>query len=151
MRDLIWVIIKTVIRFSFPTVQNISTDELFSCLNQTETENPIVLDTRTEQEYAVSHIYEAQLVTSEQTNIIDTNTLNLNTPIVTYCSIGYRSAVIAAKLQKAGYKNVYNLEGSIFKWVNEGKPVYQNRQIVRQVHPYNQFWGYLIPQELHSK
>ena len=44
-------------------------------------------------------------------------------PIVTYCSVGYRSGKMAERLQAAGYTNVRNLEGSIFKWANEHRPL----------------------------
>jgi len=32
-----------------------------------------------------------------------------------YCSLGIRSEVIAKKLKKAGYTNVFNLYGGIFE------------------------------------
>ena len=45
-------------------------------------------------------------------------------PVVVYCSVGYRSDQIAAKLIKLGYTNVHNLYGGIFDWVNTGYPVF---------------------------
>lgn len=39
--------------------------------------------------------------------------------IVVYCSVSYRSSILARRLQDMGFTNVYNLEGSIFKWANE--------------------------------
>jgi hypothetical protein len=41
-----------------------------------------------------------------------------------------------------GYKEVYNLYGGIFKWINSGFPVvdaHQNETL--NIHPYNERWG----------
>ena len=61
-----------------------------------------------------------------------------------YCSVGYRSARIADRLQQAGCDRVYNLEGSIFKWANEKRPLYQSDRPTTIVHPYNPLWGQLL-------
>ena len=37
-----------------------------------------------------------------------------------------------------------NMEGSIFKWANEGRPVYRDGERVEKVHPYNETWGRLL-------
>ena len=63
---------------------------------------------------------------------------------MTYCSVGYRSGAFAQTLQEAGYSRVENLEGSIFKWANEGRPVFQDGRRVEKVHPYNDAWGKLL-------
>lgn len=46
-----------------------------------------------------------------------------NKPVVVYCKAGSRGALTAAALKDLGYKNVYNLDGGILKWINEGHPV----------------------------
>jgi Rhodanese-related sulfurtransferase len=70
------------------------------------------------------------------------------TPIVTYCAVGYRSGEIADRLRAAGFKNVRNLEGSIFQWANEHRPLVRDKEHVTQVHPYNSFWGRLLSDEV---
>jgi 3-mercaptopyruvate sulfurtransferase SseA len=67
---------------------------------------------------------------------------------VTYCSVGYRSAALAQQLQAMGCKKVFNLEGSLFEWVNQGYPVYQGEQVVKSVHPFNRLWGLLLNPEV---
>ena len=69
--------------------------------------------------------------------------------IVVYCSVGYRSSILAEKLQDMGFTKVYNLEGSIFKWDNEGRPLVQGKVTVRKVHPYNAHWGNLLERKYH--
>ena len=41
-----------------------------------------------------------------------------------------------------------NLEGSIFRWAGEGRPVYRDGVRVEQVHPYDDRWGALLPRTL---
>jgi rhodanese-related sulfurtransferase len=143
-QNLGWLATKQAIRIKFPHVKHISTNSLASWLDQTKVKQPLLLDTRTEPEYAVSHLPDAQLVAPDTQNFAFLDSLALDAPIITYCSVGYRSSMMAERLQEAGYTNVTNLEGSIFQWANEGRPVYRNSQIVQQVHPYNQLWGYLL-------
>ena len=74
---------------------------------------------------------------------------NLDRPIVVYCSVGYRSSILARKLQDMGFTKVYNLEGSIFKWANEDRPLVQNQTTGYKVHPYNAHWGRLLERKYH--
>ena len=41
-------------------------------------------------------------------------------PVIVYCSAGYRGATLARRLQRFGRRDVWNLEGGIFAWANEG-------------------------------
>jgi hypothetical protein len=42
------------------------------------------------------------------------------------------------RLGEIGYPEAVNLKGSIFKWANEGRPVFQDSQTVRRVDPYEE-------------
>jgi hypothetical protein len=39
---------------------------------------------------------------------------------------------------------VRNLDGSIFAWANEGRPLERNGQPAQLVHPYDALWGKLL-------
>lgn len=143
-------LVKLLIRVRFPNVAQISTAALASWLEQSRASQPLLLDARTFQEYGVSHLPQAKLVPNSLEDLTQWENLNSSTAIVVYCSVGYRSARLAQRLQEIGYTNVLNLSGSIFQWVNEGYPVEQQGKIVRQVHPYNGFWGYLLKGGLRS-
>jgi hypothetical protein len=76
--------------------------------------------------------------------------LSQDSLIVVYCSVGYRSSVLARKLQDMGVTRVYNLEGSIFKWANEERPLVRNGDTVQKVHPYDAYWGKLLETKYHA-
>ena len=62
--------------------------------------------------------------------------------IIVYCFVGARSEKISNKLISNGYKNVSNMYGGIFEWVNQNYPVYTNQnKPTNKVHAYGRSWG----------
>lgn len=101
-----------------------------------------LLDARAPAEYAVSHLENALLVGYDDFNIENVKDLDKKTPIVVYCSVGYRSEKVAEKLKQAGFTNVSNLYGGIFEWINQGnKVVDDSEKETNNVHAYNKTWG----------
>ncbi|MBA3272437.1 MAG: rhodanese-like domain-containing protein [Chthoniobacterales bacterium] len=137
-----WSIVDAKIRRDFLDVPRITTNTLQEWLADESRPAPLLLDVRTRAEYDVSHLKNAQHV--EPVAPASTIRQPRDRPIVTYCSVGYRSGAFAQKLRAAGYTNVVNLEGSIFRWANEGRPVYRGATTVQEVHPYNRTWGLLL-------
>ena len=141
-----WLDIKARIRRTFPRVEEIRTEDLARLLSQqAETGHAsgasrlILLDARPEQEFAVSHIRGARRF--EESLL---SQLPKDGEIVVYCSVGYRSAKLAQRLTSRGFTRVRNLEGSLFEWANEGRPVYSATGPVHKVHPYDAKWGRLL-------
>jgi len=118
-----WETLKAKIQAEFPEVAQMSTQELADRLADPEKEEPLLLDTREREEYDVSHFLNAILADSEKEAAEILKGSDKDRPIVVYCSVGYRSSRMAEKLKKKGFENVYNLEGSIFQWANEGRPL----------------------------
>jgi rhodanese-related sulfurtransferase len=144
-----WAALDRMIHTQFPAVEQIEPEELAARLEQSDLPQPVLLDARAQAEFTVSHLANARQV-DPNLETFESLGLSLDTPIVTYCSVGYRSSAIANRLQAAGYSNVVNLKGSIFKWANQGRPVYRNGQSVQQVHPYNLLWGRLLESKFHA-
>lgn len=141
LRQLAWNLLKRSIRRKFPAVRQVDPATLAAQLQQHP--QPVLLDVRSPEEYAVSHLPDARQI-PPATQDFSSFPGAPDTPIVCYCSVGYRSARLCDRLQAAGYKNVANLEGSIFEWVNQGYPVYRAGQEVRSVHPYSWQWALLL-------
>lgn len=148
-QEATWSGINDKIRADFPEVEQITTDSLATWLSQAE-EPPLLLDVRASDEYAVSHLEGAQRVDPDATDFTFLGAVPRDTPIVTYCSVGYRSSELAKRLQEAGFTNVANLEGSIFRWANDGHPVYRQQTQVAEVHPYDSLWARLLHRRLRA-
>ena len=80
--------------------------------------------------------------------------------VICYCSVGYRSSVIAERileLREEGHLppgiEPYNLRGSIFQWASEGRNLTRAELSdgkggcvetqVKTVHPFSRLWGSL--------
>ncbi len=138
-----WAKLKAEIREAFPGVDQLSTEELKRLLERGDGA-PLLLDVREADEFVVSHLEHARLATNEDEALSALGKTPLDRKIVLYCSVGYRSSALAEKLKARGYTNVFNLEGSIFEWANNGDKIYADGRPVRSVHPYDSDWGRLL-------
>ena len=146
-----WASTKKLIAARFPDATQLSTTEFAAWLADKErAEKPVVIDTRAAEEFAISHLAGATNAATLQDAERVLKVRAKNTPIVVYCSVGYRSSELAVKLTKMGYTNVQNLEGSIFQWANEGRTVYKGDVVASKVHPYNAWWGGLLERKYWS-
>jgi rhodanese-related sulfurtransferase len=103
--------------------------------------NLYILDTREEDEFNVSHLKNARQVGNFWFDMRKVYDIPTNATVVVYCSVGVRSEKIAEKLIASGYKNVFNLYGGIFEWINQSHPVYkQNGVQTAEIHTYDKNW-----------
>lgn len=76
----------------------------------------VLLDVRTEEEFANGHIQGARLLPyTEITSRASSELSDKEMLIIVYCRAGRRSAIAASELARMGYANVYDL-GSIYDW-----------------------------------
>lgn len=102
----------------------------------------MLLDTRSHEEFSVSHLKDAKLLEFGKMRIADMKGFDRGVPVVVYCSVGYRSERVGEQLQKAGYTTVVNLYGGIFQWKNEGRVVVNfNNKPTDSVHTFNKSWA----------
>ena len=149
---MFWSMTLKMIRARFPTVARVSTDTLQSWLDESpQRENLLLFDVREPEEYAISHLQDARPAASKDEALKALQGVPSDQRIVLYCSVGYRSSELAQFLMKKGYTEVYNLEGSIFAWANEGRPVYRGKERVKVVHPYDRIWGSLLKKSLRKQ
>ena len=99
------------------------------------------------EEFEGSHLHQAYWVGYKTFEIekIQKQIPDISSPIVVYCSIGVRSEKIGERLKKAGYSNVRNLYGGIFKWKINGQIVVDsNGEPTERVHAFSKLWGDLL-------
>tara|TARA_R110001606_G_scaffold93376_1_gene207395 strand:+ start:106351 stop:106845 length:495 start_codon:yes stop_codon:yes gene_type:complete len=131
---------KLLNKFNKNKVPYISVDSLSS-----EKKKAILLDAREAKEYNVSHLKDAICVGYDHFDLqktIEKLPTDKNAKIVVYCSLGIRSEIVADKLIKAGYTNVYNLYGGIFEWKNNNFQVMDTLgNTTEKVHTFNEDWS----------
>lgn len=149
---MFWSSTLKKIRAKFPGVAQLSTDGLETWLAESgQAERPLLLDVREPEEYDVSHLRDAVPALTKKQALKALDGSSPDQPVVLYCSVGYRSSEMADYLAKKGFRKVYNLEGSIFAWANEGRPVFRGDEQVQTVHPYDRIWGKLLKKALRAK
>lgn len=109
----------------------------------------IFLDAREIEEYDISHLQNAIHIGYDKFQVESlTKKVPKNAEIIVYCSIGYRSEKIGEVLKKHGYQSVRNLYGSIFEWVNQHHPIYDDEgKQTNKLHTYSRKWSKWIEDE----
>lgn len=102
-------------------VPSLSATEAVALINRS---NALVLDVRSESEFAGGHIVDAKHIP------LDTLAERLNQikkyqekPILVNCQRGMRSAKACEILRKAEFKQVHNLQGGLEAWLEAKLPV----------------------------
>ncbi len=104
--------------------------------------NYLFLDTRSQQEYQVSHLPHAEWVGFLHFQKDKLADLPKDQAIIVYCSVGYRSERIGKRLKKMGFSDVHNLYGGIFDWSNQQEPIVNQQGMpTDSIHTYNKKWG----------
>ena len=135
------------VKVEFPQVPTIKPVALAEWLADAQRTPPQLVDVRTPAEYSVSHLPGARHIPLQRRTRDALASLDTNRPAVLYCTTGYRASLMAAELMKGGYTNLSTLEGSIFAWANEGRPLERNGRAVKEVHPYNPANGTMLKPE----
>ena len=154
---LTWGPLKQTVRTRFPAVRQLTVPELTAWLRDGARPAPLLIDTRSAEEYADGHLpgaLHAESVAEVQRLLGPQAAAR---PLVLYCSVGCRSSALATALSRPAARGaalsgpVYNLEGSIFEWANAGQPVVDSDSNAAKVHPLNRKWGTLLRRELWSR
>jgi rhodanese-related sulfurtransferase len=143
-----WAAIKQSMRERHPSVPQLTVEQLRRWLADASRAPPLLLDSRAPAEYAVSHLQGAQLAPDIAAARYVLEGRAKDSAVVIYCSVGVRSTALAEKLIGEGWRNVSNLEGSIFEWANLGHPVFRGAERATRVHPYDKRWGQLLERKL---
>lgn len=81
----------------------------------------VILDVRTPGEFAEGYIEGAQNIDFQSGNFEnEIAALDKNVTYAVYCRSGNRSGQAAKIMHDAGFHDVYNLDGGVIDWANEG-------------------------------
>ena len=90
-------------------------------------EGVVILDVRTPEEYSDGYIEGAQHLDFYREDFkTKINSLDKEFTYAVYCRSGKRSGQAVKILHDAGFHTVYNLEGGVIDWGNEGMILVNN-------------------------
>ncbi|QWU99960.1 rhodanese-like domain-containing protein [Francisella salimarina] len=103
-------------------IQECTVDDI-NKMNETETLDGLLIDTREESEFANGYIPNAIHISKGLIECrIEQLVPNKNQKMYFYCGGGFRSALVTDLLQKMGYKNVISVDGGWRAWNTNGYP-----------------------------
>jgi len=125
MRKLIVVFLTSVLILTGCTSADDSVDLKVSDFSAKSQEVGVVsLDVRTADEFAEGHLIDAININVESGNFeAEIEKLDKNTTYAVYCRSGRRSAIAVDLMKKAGFTNLYNLDGGVIDWSASGLPL----------------------------
>lgn len=135
---------QNVVRDRFPDVPAITGAELQAWLEDPQRAAPVLLDARTPEEQAVSTLPGARPVAPESSAEEALRHVPPGSAVVVYCAAGYRGATLARRLIQAGRKDVHNLDGGIFAWGNEDRPLVKDGRPVEKVHSFSRLFSRML-------
>lgn len=114
----------------------------------------VVFDSRSKEEFAVSHLPGAIHVLPDVTRqafLAEHGDKSDGKLAVFYCSVGVRSSTLATRvasdLKANGATEVGDMAGGIFAWHNEKRPLVNAGGATDSVHSYDEWWGRLVKRQ----
>ena len=107
--------------------QDVSIQEAFSLIEDNKGNAAfIILDVRRASEYQEGHLESALNLDYYSSGFAsELDKLDKDKTYLVYCRSGNRSSGAAKIMEELGFKNVYNMQGGITDWQDEGFPVVQ--------------------------
>jgi len=94
----------------------------------------ILIDLRTEREHDAGYISGSVWIPGGFLEYkVQEVCKNSNTEIIVYCRRGGRALLAVKSLQQLGYKNVFNLEGGLYAWVEKDYSLYNQHGEIKVI------------------
>ncbi len=123
--DNIWLVLIALVSggaLAWPTLNrgkgNLSTLQATQLMNQGKVQ---VLDVRGNDEYAAGHLRQAKHIPVDQIEA-RAGELDKSRPVLVVCQTGMRARRGAAQLRRAGFAEVFILDGGYQEWQAQGLP-----------------------------
>lgn len=143
------VVLRQALRLKFREVRQVTPAELVTWTRDPNRPPPLLLDARPDSSFARSRIQGAVRLDPAQPDLTVLARVPRDQPLVVYDAAGVAGTAMVIGLSEAGFSRVSNLEGGIFRWVNEGYPVVNDSGAARVVDPVNWSWGRLLKARFH--
>lgn len=130
-----WSKVKDEVHALYPSVQRIEGSVLQKWMINRSVTPPLLLDVRSASEFSASHLPGARLVVPGR-SVVENGLIGTeNAKIVVYDTVGFDAAEFASTLRRRNFTDVQVLEGGIFLWANDGRPLAGETGPTTQVRP----------------
>ena len=130
-----WERAKDTVRNRYPAIPRIDAMQLKDWFDRREGPRPFVIDVRSQAEYDFSRLPGAKHMGISETPAKFGLGEKTDVPLIIYDAIGADSSAVVDSLIKLGYKQVQAIEGGIFEWALQGKPMEGPAGPVTKVNP----------------
>jgi len=112
-------------RYTHEPIRDVTPVDAFGIIGTSEhSENPVVIDVRTPQEYNDGHVRDAVNIDYLSPSFRDAlGPLDKTKLYIVYCRTGARSSAARDIMEEMGFKHVINVTGGYADWVAAGLPV----------------------------
>ena len=115
-------------------IENIDSQSLHKLIL---TQEGIIIDVRTSEEFLSGHLNEATNIDFYSNDFIEKlKLLRKDLPVYVYCRSGGRSTSASNQMQKLGFTKIYNLIGGIESWKLANYPVIKSNKTHQSNHPF---------------
>jgi len=114
-------------RHTHERIRDITPQDAFMIkMSSSNSENPVLLDVRSPEEYAAGHAWDSiNIDFNSPTFRDDIDKFNKNYTYIVYCASGSRSNMARNVMEELGFKSVLNVTGGFKAWIAAGIPVEQ--------------------------
>jgi rhodanese-related sulfurtransferase len=143
------LILRQALHLKFREVRQVTPTELVAWTRDPERPPPLLLDARPDSSFARSHIQGAVRLDPTHPDLAVLAHVTRDQPLVVYDAAGVMGTAMVVGLTEAGFSRVSNLDGGIFRWVNEGNPIVSESGAAKAVDPVGWTWGRLLKARFH--
>ena len=143
------LVLRQALRLKFREVRRVTPAELVAWTRDPARPPPLLLDARRDSSFARSHIQGAVRLDPTQPDLTVLAHVPRDQPLVVYDAAGIMGTAMVVGLTEAGFSRVSNLEGGIFRWVNEGHPIVSDSGTAKTVDPVHWALGRLLKTRFH--
>lgn len=139
------LILRQAVALKFRDVRRVSPSELVAWMRDVNRPPPLLVDVRPADQFTLSHIDGAVNIDATQPDLTPLEHVRRDIPLVVYDGPGaVGAAMVKALTGEGGFSRVSNLDGGLFRWVNEGHPVTNQEGSASKVAPISWSWGRLL-------
>ncbi len=137
-------ILRQAVAFKFRDVRRVTPTELVTWMKDVNRPPPLLIDARAPDQFVLSHIDGAVNIDPAQPDLAQLEHVRRDLPLVVYDGPGAVGAAMVTGLAGAGFSRVSNLDGGLFRWVNENHPIVNADGPATKVAPLGWAWGRLL-------